>query len=56
MCLSRQDEVCTLHVSGVLLRQVSEFKYLGILFSSDGRQDKEISRRINLATTLLREL
>ena len=56
MVLSRQPENCTLHVDGVQLRQVEEFKYLGILFTSDGRQDREISRRINLAGVVLREL
>ena len=56
MAFSRQPMECTLHVSGAQLRQVEEFKYLGILFSSDGKQDKEISRRINAASTILREL
>src|SRR5699024_6328874 len=55
-CLSRRPANCTLHVSGVPIRQVEEFKYLGTLFTSDGRQEKEISRRINIASAVLREL
>lgn len=56
MCLSRRPVDCALHVSGVPIRQVEEFKYLGTLFTSDGRQEKELSRRINCASGVLREL
>jgi hypothetical protein len=38
------------------LRQVEEFKYLGVLFADDGRQEWEISRRIGQAVAVLREL
>src|SRR5699024_7990194 len=38
------------------LRQVEFFKYLGILFSSDGTQKREIDRRINQASLVAREL
>ena len=56
MVLSREPVDCTEHVSGVQLRQVEEFKYLGILFSSDGRMERELSRRINQASAVMREL
>ena len=46
MVLSRSAAGCALHVSGAQLRQVEEFKYLVVLFSSDGRQDQEMDRRI----------
>ena len=35
---------------------MEEFKYLGVLFSSDGRWERELSRRINLASAVMREL
>ena len=56
MVWAREPVDCTLHVSGVQLRQVEEFKYLGVLFSSDGRWERELSRRINLASAVMREL
>ena len=56
MVVSRHPVDCTLYVNGVQLRQVQEFKYLGVLFSSDGRQDKELDRRINQASGVAREL
>ncbi|KAK3558351.1 hypothetical protein QTP86_017244 [Hemibagrus guttatus] len=34
---------CTLQVGGEFLPQVEEFKYLGVLFSSEGRMDRIIS-------------
>src|SRR5699024_1416738 len=55
MVLSRPATDCTLHVSGVQLRQVQEFKYLGVLFASDGRQDRKIDRRISQASLVSRE-
>jgi exonuclease III len=56
MVLDRRKVDCSLHVSGTQLRQVEEFKYLGIMFTSDGRQEKELDRRINLASVVMREL
>ena len=56
MVLSRQATDCIIKVNGAQLRQVNEFKYLGVMFSSDGRQDKEIDRRINQAGAAASEL
>ncbi|KAK3509336.1 hypothetical protein QTP70_029059 [Hemibagrus guttatus] len=46
MVLDRKKVACTLQVGGELLPQVEEFKYLGVLFTSEGRMDHEIDRRI----------
>ena len=40
--LSRKPDQCSLQVSGVSLKQVEKFKYLGVAFTSDGRQDEEL--------------
>ncbi|KAK3534231.1 hypothetical protein QTP86_007026 [Hemibagrus guttatus] len=42
MVLNQKKVACTLQVGGELLPQVEEFKYLGVLFTSDGRMDREI--------------
>ncbi|TWW59478.1 hypothetical protein D4764_06G0010080 [Takifugu flavidus] len=39
-----------------VLPQVEEFKYLGILFTSEGRMEREINRRIGAASTVMRAL
>ncbi|KAK3517717.1 hypothetical protein QTP70_016386 [Hemibagrus guttatus] len=36
--------------------QVEEFKYLGILFTSEGRMDREIDRRIGAAAAVMRSM
>ena len=43
--LSRNPLQCFLQVGGVLLKQVGEVKYLGVAFTSDGRQDEELEVR-----------
>ncbi|KAI3370963.1 hypothetical protein L3Q82_023612 [Scortum barcoo] len=40
--------VCPLRVSGEVLPQVEEFKYLGVLFTSEGKMEREIDRRIGV--------
>ncbi len=44
--LSRKRVACPLLVGGVLLPQVEEFRYLLVLFTSEGRMEREIDRRI----------
>ena len=56
MVFSRHPLDCTLYVNGVQIRQAQEFKYLGVMFTSDGRQDREIDRRINQASGVSREM
>ena len=41
--------VCSVSVHGNVLGQVQSFVYLGSLFTSDARSDKEIRRRIGIA-------
>ena len=45
MCQSRQLKQCFLYVGGVPLKQSEKFEYLGISFTSDGRQNSELSMR-----------
>ena len=45
-----------LQVNGATLKQVEKFKYLGVAFTSDGRQDKELDTRIGKASALMQAL
>ena len=45
-----------LQVNGATLKQVEKFKYLGVAFTSDGRQDKELDTRIGKASAVIRAL
>ena len=54
--LSRNPDQCVLQVNGATLKQVEKFKYLGVAFTSDGRQDKELDARIGKASTVMRAL
>ncbi len=56
MVLSRKRVACPLQVGGVLLPQVEEFKYLGVLFTSEGRMEREIDRRIGAASAVMRSM
>ena len=47
---------CTLWVGDEILPQVEEFKYLGVLFMSEGRMEREIDRRIGAASAVMRTL
>ena len=44
MVLSRKRVDCPLQVGGESLLQVEEFKYLGVLFMSEGKMEQEINR------------
>ena len=37
-------------------KQVEKFKYLGVVFTSDGRQDEELDTRIGKASAVMRAL
>ncbi|TWW61062.1 TNF receptor-associated factor 2 [Takifugu flavidus] len=54
MVLSRKKVECLLRVKEEILPQVEEFKYLGVLFTSKGRMEREIDRRIGAASTVMR--
>ena len=45
-----------LQVRGSTLQQVETFNYLGVLFTSVGRRNKEIDTRNDKAAAILREL
>ena len=54
--LSRNPDQCVLQVNGATLEQVEKFKYLGVAFTSDGRQDEELDTRIGKASAVMRAL
>ncbi|KAK3544079.1 hypothetical protein QTP86_001145, partial [Hemibagrus guttatus] len=56
MVLDRKKVACTLQVGGEVLPQVEEFKYLKVLFTSEGRMDREIDRRIGAAAAVMRSM
>ncbi|KAK3557454.1 hypothetical protein QTP70_027739, partial [Hemibagrus guttatus] len=56
MVLNRKKVACTLQVGGEVLPQVEEFKYLGVLFMSEGRMDREIDRRIGAVAAVMRSM
>jgi len=41
LCLSTNPSQCTLQVNGNTLQQVEKIKYLGVLFTSDGRWSED---------------
>ena len=54
--LSRNPVQCILQVGDVSLKQVEKFKYLGVAFTSDGRQDEELDVRSGKASAVMRAL
>ncbi|KAK3547561.1 hypothetical protein QTP86_024709 [Hemibagrus guttatus] len=56
MVLDQKKVACTLQVGGEVLPQVGEFKYLGVLFTSEGRMDREIDRWIGAAAAVMRSM
>ena len=56
MCLSRQSAQCSLQVDGIPLKQTEKFKYLGVSFASDGRQNSELDSHIGKASAVARQL
>ncbi|TWW74365.1 R2 Retrovirus-related Pol polyprotein from type I retrotransposable element [Takifugu flavidus] len=56
MVLNQKKVACLLRVKEEILPQVEEFKYLGVLFTSEGRMEREIDRRIGAASAVIRTL
>nr|XP_054604743.1 uncharacterized protein LOC129165490 [Nothobranchius furzeri]XP_054604744.1 uncharacterized protein LOC129165490 [Nothobranchius furzeri]XP_054604745.1 uncharacterized protein LOC129165491 [Nothobranchius furzeri] len=56
MVLDWKRVACQLRIGGEVLPQVEEFKYLGVLFTSESRRDREIDRRIGSASAVMRAL
>ena len=43
-------------MNGATLKQVEKFRYLGVAFTRDGRQDEELDTRIGKASAVIRAL
>ena len=56
MVISQKKVDCPLQVGGELLPKVEEFKYLRVLFMSEGKMEREIKRRIREASAMMRKL
>uniref|UniRef100_A0A8C6LRX0 Reverse transcriptase domain-containing protein n=1 Tax=Nothobranchius furzeri TaxID=105023 RepID=A0A8C6LRX0_NOTFU len=56
MVLIQKRVECLLRVRDEVLPQVEEFKYLGVLFMSEGKLEREIDRRIGAASAVMRAL
>ncbi|KAK3554235.1 hypothetical protein QTP70_020094 [Hemibagrus guttatus] len=56
LSLKQLGWACTLQIGGEVLPQVEEFKYLGVLFTSEGRMDREIDRWIGAAAAVMRSM
>ncbi|TWW81097.1 hypothetical protein D4764_01G0009120 [Takifugu flavidus] len=56
MVLNRKKVECLLRVKEEILPQVEEFKYPGVLFTSEGRMEQEIDRQIGAASAVMRTL
>ncbi|TWW73438.1 hypothetical protein D4764_15G0008320 [Takifugu flavidus] len=56
MVLNRKKVECLLRVKEEILPQVEEFKYLGVSFTSEGRMEQKIDRRIGAASAVMRTL
>ena len=56
MVLCRKTVECSLRVGSELLPQAKEFKYLGVLFTSEGKMEREMDRRIGAASAVMRAL
>ena len=54
--LLRNPDQCVLQMNGATLKQVEKFKYLGVAFTSDGRQDEELDTQIGKASAVMRAL
>ncbi len=52
----RKWVACPFQVGGEFLPQVEEFKYLGVLFTSEGRMEREIDGRIGAAAAEMRSM
>ncbi|TWW59137.1 hypothetical protein D4764_06G0006670 [Takifugu flavidus] len=56
MVLNGKNVECLLRVKEEILPQVEEFKYLGVLFTSEGRMEQEVDRRIGAASAVMQTL
>ncbi|XP_048870381.1 uncharacterized protein LOC125742436 [Brienomyrus brachyistius] len=56
MVLNRKQVDCPLQIRAEILPQVEEFKYLGVSFTSEGRRDRELDRRVGAASAVFQAL
>ena len=56
MCLFRQPKQCSLQIDEVPPKQSEKFKYHGVSFTSDGRQNSELDIRFGKASAVTRQL
>ena len=56
MCLSKHPVQCSFQTNGVTLQQIKKFRYLGVTFSNDGRQENELDAGIGKANAIMRPL
>ena len=56
MVLNRKKVECSLWVGDESLLQAEEFEYLGILFTSDGRLEREMDKQIGFLSAVMRGL
>ena len=56
MVLSQKRVECFLWVGSKILPQVEEFKYLRVLFTSNGRMQQEINRQISAVSAVVQTL
>ena len=54
--LSRNPDQRSLQANGVTLKHVEKFKYLGVAFTSDGRQDEKLDTRLGKVGKAMRTL
>ena len=55
-CLSSHLVQCSFQTNGVTLQQTKKFKYLGVLFLSDGGQDNKLDTHIGKASAKMHQL
>ena len=53
---SWNPDQCVLQRNGAIVKQLEKFKYLGVAFTSDGRQDNELDTRRGKAGAVIRAL
>ena len=56
MCLSKHPVQCSFQTNRITLKQRKKFKYLGVAFSSDVRQDNKLDKCFEKASTVMRQL
>ena len=54
--LSRNPDQCVLKVNEATVKQVEQYKFLGVAFTSDEWQDEELITRVGKASAIMRAL